>query len=539
LLPLASKRLHLAALAALFAVLGSQLAWVKPTNFYGFDEWTVLSLLSRGIVDIPYANRPLELIWGAPGAWLAPYSFQPWAVLYWIYAWLSGFLVYLVGRRIAPARPFLALLAGVFAIAWAPTDYARLSAVERLLYGGITLGMLLAIALYLESWLRRSVFLLALSLAACVVAGRSYEGTLPVLLLAPALLLFRREQAARPLRAWVLAWEATVALTLWLALWPALFPSDDPSYQAGFELDLSAWRVLRRIALQYWLHLGPLVTTPAHELLAGAIAIAIAVFLAAAFLWGRAAPADEPATTRLAPLMLLGFALAGAGYSALALTERGSHSWRMQFLSAPGAALLLAALVSKLSDVAGPRRARAVAAVLSAWVIAVGTGRSVAMQRVLDAQSYYGPQTQLLRQLTAVAPDLEPHTLVVLLDQTGAWRADFGFRHAVELLYGSHASGYVWNVWEGMFPTAFGAEAVLCEPWSSIRSAWGALPSRHRYDEIVVVRAGRADGVSVLEVWPSELPPLPPGARYEPRARIRALSAPIAARRALDSLQAR
>ncbi|MEE8384876.1 MAG: hypothetical protein V3S01_03050 [Dehalococcoidia bacterium] len=65
---------ELTVLLGLAAVFWAQFAWVQSTNFWGSDEWLHLSLTSRGIIDFPYANRPLMLLWSLPAALLVPNS---------------------------------------------------------------------------------------------------------------------------------------------------------------------------------------------------------------------------------------------------------------------------------------------------------------------------------------------------------------------------------------------------------------------------------------------------------------------------------
>ena len=60
------------AAAFLLALAAAQFAFVRPTNFGGTDEWLSFSLLSRGILSFPYANRPLNLAWALPGWSLFP-----------------------------------------------------------------------------------------------------------------------------------------------------------------------------------------------------------------------------------------------------------------------------------------------------------------------------------------------------------------------------------------------------------------------------------------------------------------------------------
>ena len=518
----------------LLAVVWTQAAFVKATNFYGYDEWTVLFLLSRGVIDIPYANRPLELLWALPVPWIAPHSFLPFSMLHWLYLWLTGLLVFWIALRFAPGRSLLALLAGVFAMVWAPSDYARLSTVERTLYGGITFGMTLTMAVYVESWVRRSVPLLAVSLLLCVVSGRCYEATLPVLLVTPVLLVRLRGGSRSALRQWVLAFESFVLLSLLLALQPMLFPTGDPSYQASYGLDARPTALLTRLALQCRLHFGPLLSPGLQELPVQATGAAVIVLLGACLLWLRAAP-DQGDKGDLHLLVLSGALLTGAGYGALLLTGRQPGAWRMQSLSSPGAALLLAGTAVGIGERLR-RFGSSVAVALGVWVVAVGTARTLAMQQQWDGFSFYRRQMHLLSALVLAVPDVQPRSLLVLLDEGKAWRADFGFHHAVEYLYRGHAIGVVWGASSPIFPAFFAPQGVASDPMPAVQGAWGARRGLYRYDEVVVVRHTTSGAAVVLEAWPTELPPLPPGALYRPRARLRPLLDPIAERRALWSL---
>jgi hypothetical protein len=160
---------------------------------------------------------------------------------------------------------------------------------------------------------------------------------------------------------------------------------------------------------------------------------------------------------------------------------------------------------------------------LGAWVVLLGAARTVALQAEWDRHSLYSAQSRVLAELTRQAPGFAPATLVLLVDEAGAFPASFGFRHAVEYLYPGEATGYVWSARDrGLFyPTAFTPEGILTEPWNIVREAWHVPKRLHRYDEIVVVRHTREGQVQVADEWPRELPPLPSGAVYAPRARIR------------------
>jgi hypothetical protein len=117
---------------------------------------------------------------------------------------------------------------------------------------------------------------------------------------------------------------------------------------------------------------------------------------------------------------------------------------------------------------------------------------------------------------------------VVLVDGTRAWPVTFGFRHAIHLLYGEAVVGYVWKGHEFLYPARFAPDGIVSEPAPSIRKAWNSPPTHHRYDEVVAVRLGADGRLALLDEWPADLPPLPAGATYAPRARIHAADPPPA-----------
>ena len=153
--------------------------------------------------------------------------------------------------------------------------------------------------------------------------------------------------------------------------------------------------------------------------------------------------------------------------------------------------------------------------------MALGTNHVAAMQGYWDRFNPLWGQAHTLSELTRQAPGLQPHTLVVLLDETGDWRTTFSFRHATQYIYGDDVLGYAAGTPDLFYPTRVGPDGVHTEPWPVIRGPWRSLPTWHRFDEVVVVRHDRSGTVSILDEWPAvALLPLPAGAVYAPRARI-------------------
>lgn len=528
-----------AAVCALAAIFWSQFRWVRVTNFGGYDEWLIVWLTSRGVVDFPYARRPLELVWDLPAPLLFPHRLAGFLIVHAAYLLVGGLLVYLLCRRLLPAHPRLAFLAAAFTLTWAPSDPVRIEVIESLAYAGVTVATLFAALLLVESWLRARPGGLAAGMVVGFGASLSYESVVPLLASAPVLLRPGAEAAAaRRLRAWIWSWEAMVGVAAARIAWQLLGRG---SYQGAMGLDPRPLAVLLRLRHQYGLHLLPLVTTPPAELATAAAVISALVFALAFFLTGREDGAAEPApeNRRLhARLVGVGLGLAGCGYGVFALSATITTAARTQFLSAPGIGLFLAAAACWIASWLPPRARPLALALIGAWIVGVGTGRVAALQREWDRTSFYPNQIRALRQLTDRVPDVRPHTLIVMIDEAGAWPATFAFRPAVEYLYQRRAAGFVAGAWPYLFPTAFAPDGIHTTPHPDVQDAWVCPPTIHRYDEVVVVRDSASRELQVLEEWPNDaLPPLPAGAAYAPRGRILSGTNAPAERRILGTMR--
>lgn len=514
------------ALPALVAVFWSQFAWVRSTNFGGTDEWLYIALASRRVLEIPYANRPFVLLWTLPAPLLWPHDLRAYYLVHTMYLCLSGCLLFLLLRRLEPSRPLLAFLAGAFCLTWAPLDFLRLDTVLLTGYSGFTFATLLALLLFVESWVRDKPVLLALAGLLGLVTARGFEGVLPLLIAAPLLLRWVGATRSRRLLGWMAAWEGLMLLIALLVVVPFFRPEGPGSYQgSALRLDLHPVHAAGRLLRQYGYHLLPLVSSPLRELAVPAVPLAAVTFLGAFALM----PAHEgseledgPARRPYVRLAALGLLLAGLGYAVFVLSPSILAAARTQFLSAPGIGLFLAALGCLAASGIPPARRKAALALMGAWVIAVGTGRTAAMQREWDeTRSAYPRQRRALIDLTRQVPQTAPRTLIVLIDDSGAWPATFTFRHAVDYLYDGRAVGYVWKAIDFLYPAYFLSGGVYYDPWPVIRKPWGVAATLYRYDEVVAVYAGEDGALRVLPEWPSHvLPALPAGARYAPEARV-------------------
>jgi hypothetical protein len=462
-----------AALLLVFAAVA--FAPARATNFRGYDEWLNISLLSQAILDVPYANRPLNMVWGLP-AW-ALFADPLTGFLFFHVAWLGlgGVLTFLIARRLLRAAPAFAFLAGAFAIIWAPGDRSRLCSAQMILYSGCTFGALLAAWLMLEAWSRRRLALAAAAVAAGAAAVLSFEATLAPLGLVPLLFLVGGgARDPRRLAAWTLAVFVLLAAGGVRAMLPRWTDPARVAYQTELAPDFTPGPLLDRTRRQLRRHLAPVAERP-------------------------------PLSPRSWPLVL----------------NPNTHGGeRMQFLSTPGVAVFLAACVVGLTSFLPARTRLPAAALMGAWIAAGGVARTAALQVEWDERSAYPDQRKALLELTSVVPDVVPGTLVVLLDG-GAWPLDLTFRHAVNYLYEGRAVGHAVNALEYLYDTRFEATGVRSLPRPVVRGPWRESPTLHPYDAVVVLREDENGRVQLLEGWPADLTPLPPEAVYAPRARIR------------------
>lgn len=509
-----------AALVGIGALLAIQISLVRATNFSGYDEWFLIDQVGKGVVSIPYTNRPLHYLWALPARLLMPHRLEGFLLVHAFWLAAVGWLVFGLARRLHPVDPTFAFLAGAFAAIWAPLDRIRLSSTIGLVgYAGPTAAALAAILLLLEAFRRASVPFLLLAITVAALSARAFEGVLPLLACAPLLLLWTRPARTRP--AWIAIWEGAMVVLLLLALAPLLSGRAAENYQlSGLGLDLVPWRVGERLLRQFGFHLVPLFTSPPREIPAAGTSAVLAVGIFVLALVAVWTPGPGVGRIALVKLGMLGVLLAALGYGVFVLSAAITTPQRMQFLSSAGIALLLASLV-RLAGGALPSRVRVVAtALLGGWIVAVGVGRTAALQREWDERSFYPDQSRTLVQLTEQAPGLRPGTLVVLLDDAGVWPASFTFRHAVEYLYAGRALGVVPGAHDLLYPWSVGPAGVTTVPWLILQGPWHVPPTLHRYDQIVIFRLREDRAVELQETWPPDLPALPPGARYAPRERI-------------------
>ncbi len=518
-----------AALLVAFAV--AAYAPVKPTNFRGFDEWVNVSLLSRNILDFPYANRPLCLLWGWPAVKLFPDRFS--GFLFFHVAWiaLGGVLTFLIVRRLLPRATALAFVAGALAIVWAPGDQSRVCPVQMTLYSGCTFGALLATWLSVEAWSRRSLALAAAAAAAAAVTIMSFEATMFPLTLVPLVLLAAGGlREPRRLAAWTLAAAFVVGGCALRFVAPRWTDPERLFYQGGIAADLTPGPLADRIRRQLRRYMAPIFQQPPLERSWPFVPLSVAVFAVGFAAASRRSPerSDGPPApgAGVAAAAGLGLLWATASLLPFVLNPETHGAERMQFIATPGIAVLLAAVAvgcAYFSPARAPVPARArllVFFALGGWIAASGVARIGALQAAWDEKTAYPDQRRSLLGITAVVPDVQPGTLLVLLGG-GAWGIDVTFRHALHYLYEGRAVGHSVDAMPYLYETSFEREGVRSSPRPVLERVWQETEVLYPYDAVVVVRADENGRVTLADTWPEELDPLPAGATYAPRARVR------------------
>lgn len=512
-----------AAIAALAALGFSTFSFLRPTNFRGYDEWLIFWMLSHKLISFPYANRPFGLVWHVPAWMVAPDRLWGFQLVHAFWLTVVGVLAFLIVRRLLPGHPDLAFLGGALAIAWMPSEETRIATVQMIQYSGCTAGALLATWLLLEAGHRRSRALLLVAAAAATVTALSFEATLPVLGMGAVLLLLGRTRAdARRLLPWGAGWLVLIVALGLRAILPVVTHPEGLGYQLGGSLR-PARGVLRHTGIQLGYHLRPLTDLRLSELAEPAVWLAVVVFvvgLVVATRGQREEPRGASARLAIAVAGLLGLGHAVLAYLPFLLTRGVRGPVRTEFLSAAGIAVLIAATVILVAGLAPARARPVVVAALGAWVVAGGTGRTIAMQREWDG-SLYVNQRSTLQQIGARAPGLQPHTLVILIQSGHTWFFNFTFSKAVEYLYADTARGWAPGADPFLLQTRLEPEGVWSEPDIATRGPWHQDVERYGYDEVIAFGEDDSGRVSVLDTWPPDLGPLPRGATYAPRSRIR------------------
>jgi hypothetical protein len=453
---------RLAALVPMLALIALVIAWWLPAGFDGgaiMDEWSLLVWIDDGARPFYYPDiaptRPLTY-----NAWIASWALTPGsfvgmnALLCAIHA-LKGVLMFALLRRLLPTSPLFAWIgAAIFALF--PADHGIFY--MGLLNIQLTVALvLLALVLLLEVWARPTVGRWIALLAVQTAAVMTYEAGIPLMLCAPALILYQAWQAGRTdaakedtavrrgsrWRRWLIVsgvWSVIPAA--WFAFFIYTLTSGDSAYQAGL-LDTGAgrWSLFDGIGYMFrqnfiggYLTGAQSLSTASPAAIIAAAIIGISV-IGGAWIAGRSVGAARGGVRTHGMLIALGLAATLVGFIVYIPTSDFStqhYTWRLSMFTAIGTAITLAAALTLLP--------RWIAGAAAGVLIALGAVHGMVQHADLQARS--ATQQRIVSDVIAAASPIADGTLIALYDASGtddgrALYFNYVFEHALQLTVGT------------------------------------------------------------------------------------------------------
>jgi hypothetical protein len=441
---LSVKRLYL----LWIALAGLALIWWLPGGFGMtaiLDEWTMLLRASTGDLPIFYPEaaptRPLTYIpWILAWA-LTPESFLGLNLVMLAVHWLKGAAMLALLLRLVPTRPAFAWIGAALFMLY-PADHG-------MFYPGILNSQLssalaiIAVERLLAHWQRPTPLRLALMLTTQALTVLTYEAGIPLLLCAPALLIWLERGISR--RFWRFAAIWTAIPLVWMGYIVYTLVGGGASYQASLiDLGGERWELLH--GLSYMLSMNYITgfrlgAETGRRALTGEqplifLVAAASIGVAAALIAAWADHQSEAMTRRRwLTLALIGFAAVFAGFAMYIPTRDFStqhYTWRLSMFTAIGAAVSISAALMLL-----PRRAAYAAAGI---LILLAALRGLSQhQRFIN---WSKDQLAIVRAVTETVRVPPDGTLIAIIDASPnehvrAFRLNYVFEHALQLMYGS------------------------------------------------------------------------------------------------------
>jgi hypothetical protein len=427
------------------ALAGLALVWWLPGGFGMspiLDDWTLLLSASRGELPLFYPDiaptRPLTYIsWNAAWA-LTPESFLGLNLVTLAAHWLKGAALLMLLLRLVPARPAFAWIGAALFMLY-PADHG-------IFYPGIVnIQMAAALAIIaidrlVAYWQRPTRIRLALMLLAQIPAVLTYEAGIPLMLCAPALLIWLERGVSR--RFWRTAALWTAIPLIWMGYFIATLVAGSSAYHARlFDLGGDRWSLFGGLGFMLFMNYAAgfgFGAEAGRRALAGALPLtllisAAGIGLAAALIGAWADRQRTDAQPRWRSLILIGFAAVFVGF-AIYIPSRDfstqQYTWRLSIFTAIGAAVSISALLMLL-----PRRLTYAAAGI---LIALAALRGLSQhQRFID---WSKDQLAIIRAVTEMIHTPPDGTLIAIIDASPnehlrTFRLNYVFEHALQLMY--------------------------------------------------------------------------------------------------------
>jgi hypothetical protein len=468
-------------------------------------------------------------------------SFVPYQIVYAALWWARGFLVFLIGRRLAPGSDVFWYLTG--ALVLVHSSDSTVGWVGQLNQSGFTLWMILAfyflvIALQQPDRLRADIAMVAAVLFEFLSVW-SYESQFLIILIAPLFLLCLYRRSWRSRLAIAAPWYLVPAFYIVATIKKYLVSGGD-TYQESVLRKvwsvgaiLSDWLFNISASLKFWGWSGSQPPHASTSQLMLPTVLAMASFLVGAgfLVWHNRGWKLDSRT--LWAVLLVGLILLALSFPGYLILESARSLWRTQILSGCGAALVLGAAIGLCAgSFPGNWLRLGIIALLGALVVAYGSFSAV--KKTAFHRWVWERHRSVMAQVLSAAPRLKPGTLVILTNVPRDADPFLGdsrwFDMALRLAYPRTLVGGMYFFEDGTL--AFGGDQKI---FLDGRWALGAnrLLTKGGVDVMLVLNYQRQDLLSIAKSLPSFLSVDENSARvYNPEARIESGSpSPRAVRR--------
>lgn len=350
-------------------------------------------------------------------------SFVPFQITYAALWWARGFLVFLIGRRLAPGHDLFWYLAGALVLVHSSdsaTGWAGL-----LNQSGYTFWMPLAFYMLVIAFQQTERWRADVALVAAIFFEHlslwSYESQFVIILLAPLLLLRLYRRPWRSRAAIAAAWYILPVIYI-VATISKYAHSAGHTYQESVLRKvwsvgsiLSDWMFNISASLRFWNWPGAEASHASISQLRLPAVLTVVLFLTGIALLVASKTGRIPDRRTLATAMLVGLLLLVLSFPAYLILESARSLWRTQILSGFGAALVLSAAIGLCaSHVSRSWLKLGVIAILSALVVCYGSFSAV--KKAAFHQLVWERQRSVMAQVLGIAPRLKAGTLVILID---------------------------------------------------------------------------------------------------------------------------
>jgi hypothetical protein len=350
-------------------------------------------------------------------------SFVPYQIAYAALWWARGFLVFLIGRHLAPGYDLFWYLAGALVLVHssdAATGWAGL-----LNQSGYTLWMPLAFYMLVLAFQQPDRLRADAALVASIFFEHlslwSYESQIAIILIAPLLLLRMYLRPWRSPAAIMAAWYVMPAIYIVATIQKYAHSGGDTYQESVLRKTwsvgpiLSDWLFNIAASLRFWSWPGPVTSYASTSQLLLPAVLAMALFLAGIGLLAWFHSDSIPNRHTLATVMLVGLLLLVLSFPGYLILESSRSLWRTQILSGFGTALIISAAIGFMASYA-PRNWLRLGALALLGALVVGYGSFSAVKKAAFHRWVWERQRSAMVQVLRVAPRLKTGTLVILIN---------------------------------------------------------------------------------------------------------------------------